>query len=543
MKFTPSACKRLIIRLLRLVVKPITCQPAFFIFLFTLLCVPDTYSLLLLHSLIPLLKVFSGFFICYLLAFPVVFMPSKWSKCYKILLCIFASLFFVIDISLLLLYDESFGTISKDAIAAVLATNPDEVQEYFDSYFTADKLLIVLVLMSVLWIVFYYLRKLDLEFKNIGILCLLALLSVSVVITFAKLDKIEESNFYYLLTKDCPDLCEYKQNPNVVCTVDGVKNIVLVVGESFTKFQSSLYGYDKDTNPRLERLRKDSILFVYENITSAYVTTIPSIKSIMMSYVDSMCDSIEWYRCLTLLEIMQKSGYRTYWISNQSKTGIYDNEVGRFADLCDCQVFIGDKNSGLSRSTKDEGLLPVVEKCLSEDSLSKFVVVQMMGSYAAYVQRYPSSFAKFRGSDYDNTHSHLSPDKRQVIAEYDNSLLYNDSVACELMRMSEQDEVVVIYLSDHGEDVFRSSDDICGHSQGLNEYHTEVVQQIPFMVYTTRFFREKHPELQRRIESSVNRPYRTDSIMYTIMDVAGVESVNGVSYKHKSLFKKQVGYW
>ena len=57
------------------------------------------------------------------------------------------------------------------------------------------------------------------------------------------------------------------------------------------------------------------------------------------------------------------------------------------------------------------------------------------------------------------------------------------------------------------------------------------------MVYSSQLFCKKHPELQKRIENAVNRPYRTDSIMYTIMDVAGVETVNGISYKHKSLFK------
>lgn len=55
--------------------------------------------------------------------------------------------------------------------------------------------------------------------------------------------------------------------------------------------------------------------------------------------------------------------------------------------------------------------------------------------------------------------------------------------------------------------------------------------------YTSPLFRERHPDLQERIKNAVNRPYRTDSIMYSIMDVAGVETVNGVSYKHKSLFK------
>ena len=123
------------------------------------------------------------------------------------------------------------------------------------------------------------------------------------------------------------------------------------------------------------------------------------------------------------------------------------------------------------------------------------------------------------------------------MAGYDNTVLYNDSVVYELINILQRESAVVVYLSDHGEDVFRSSEDYCGHASELDERHWNVVRQIPLLVYTSQLFREKHPELQKRIEGAVNRPYRTDSIMYTIMDIAGVETVNGVSYKQKSLFK------
>ena len=161
----------------------------------------------------------------------------------------------------------------------------------------------------------------------------------------------------------------------------------------------------------------------------------------------------------------------------------------------------------------------------------------MMGSHYVYDKRYPSEFARMKAEDYSKTHAHLSVENRQKVAEYDNSILYNDSVVYEIMRKFEDRDAVVIYLSDHGQDVFDSSDDYAGHAKIGNAKSEEAGRNIPLMVYTSSLFREKHPELQQRIETSVNRPYRTDSIMYTIMDVAGVETVNGVSYKHKSLFK------
>lgn len=537
MNFTSThASKSVVINVLRLFVKPVVCQLAFFVLLFVLLNAPDIFALAVFHSFVPLFKASSGFLFCYLLALLAVVLPSSFRKFYKIALLSVSIILFIVDVYLLLLYGDTLGTISTDAIAAILATNSSESVEYLSTVITADRLLIIAILLSVIFVLFFCLRKIHFLWNDFFMCALTLLLLAFSVITLKSFDRLKESNFYYLLTKDCPDLSEYKQNPTVLCDGTSVENIVLVIGESFSKFHSSLYGYEKNTNPLLEKLGSDSTLLVYENITSACVTTIPSIKSIMMAYTDAIKDSIEWYRCLTLIEVMSNVGYKNYWFSNQSKTGIYDNEVGRFADLCDEQFFIGDKYSGIDRNNKDGELLPLMENNLSDSTLSKFIIVQMMGSHTAFNMRYPESFDIFDNEDYNITHPGLSRVNRQLLAEYDNSILYNDYVLNELFQLFVNKDAIVFYFSDHGIDVFNTSNDYIGHAKA-NTVSVNVAKQIPFMVYTSPLFREKHPELQWRIKNAVNRPYSTDSIMYTIMDIAGVETVNGVSYKHKSLFK------
>ena len=525
----------MIINCLGILTRPITGQLAYFVLLYVLLTIPDIYYLAF-HSFLPISRSLLGLFLVYILSLPVFFLPSSFRRYYKNALVVFAVFLFIVNIYLLLLYNETFETINKDALSAILATNPEESVEYIKVYFTIDKLFFVSVFIFAVFLLYYYLRKLSFRWNNIGRLLVLVLLLTSTLVSFKQLYKIKEGNWYFMLTNKCPDLRDYMQNPEVVCD-DDVNNVVLVIGESFTKFHSSLYSYEKETNPLLNELKSDSSLLVFENITSACITTIPSMKSIMMSYTDSMSDSIEWYRCLTLIEVMQKAGYKTYWLSNQSKTGFYDNEVGCFADLCDEQVFIGDKHSGLYRANKDEELLPVLEKCIHDSCCSKFIILHLMGSHADYAQRYPNEYNKFSAEDYEVAWPQLSFSSRSLVAQYDNTVLYNDYVVYELMRKFDKEDAVVLYFSDHGEDVFHSSDVYCGHATEWDENHKKVVRQIPLMLYTTQIFREEHPVLQQRIEGAVSRPYRTDSIMYTIMDIAGVETVNGVSYKHKSLFK------
>lgn len=537
MKFTPPVCKRFIINVLRFVVKPVTCQPAFFLLIYVLLNVLDLYSIAVFHGLLPLFKAVSGFIFCYMFCMPVIIMPSYYRWFYKVLILLFVIMSFVVDVYCILLYRESFATMSQDAVAAILATNPDEAFEFLSTYFALDKILVVLSLLSFLLIVTCYLKRLRFKWNIFSRIVLFLAILFACVFSVKKNEQIIASNTFILFTKECPDLLDYRQNPTVVCKNNSPENIVMILGESFVKSHSSLYGYEFRTNPLLNVMRARSELYVYNDVKSACYNTIPAVKSIMMSYTAEDSDSIEWYRCLTLIEVMQNSNYRTYWLSNQSKKGIYDNEVGRFADLCDEQFFVGNIYSGMDRSDKDEKLLPLLKGIEPYDPKKKFFVLQMMGSHQAYALRYPESFSKFSAEDYSVSHSHLSASNRKTLSEYDNSVLYNDSIVYEIMRSFEGEDAVVIYFSDHGQDVFDSSDDYAGHAKIGNEKSECAGRDIPFMVYTSPLFREKHPELQLRIENAVDRPYRTDSVMYTIMDVAGIETVNGVSYKHKSLFK------
>ena len=135
---------------------PITVQPAFFVLLFVLLGIPDIYSVAVFHSLVPLFKVVSTLFLCYIFTIPVIVLPTLLRRYYKVTLLLFASIFFAVDIYLLLLYNDTFGTISKDAISAVLATNPSESAEFINSYFTIERSLLVLAFISVPISLFYF---------------------------------------------------------------------------------------------------------------------------------------------------------------------------------------------------------------------------------------------------------------------------------------------------------------------------------------------------------------------------------------------------
>lgn len=538
MKFTPPTCKQLLIKCLAFLVKPFSANVQLSLFLFLCLIIPDIFSFLVFADLVPYVVSAVDFLLCYTILIPAVLLPSKICKYYKMFLWFIGFLLLSCNIYVISLYERSLNSLSVEMIAAILATNSAEVYEYFITYFKIDKLLYMLCGISLFILLFYRLNKVKMHLSLAPRIMLFVCVLFSVFVVANNAQKARAVNIVKLLSAErTPDLREYRQMPIIVKDDSTTENVVMIIGESFSKSHSSIYGYEKNTNPLLSKIIPDSSLFVYDNVTSSHTGTIANIIAIMSSYISEKADSIEWYKYLNIIDVMGNASFKNYWISNQSKRGASDNEVGRYAELCDVECFVGDKYSGMARENLDEELFPYIDSCLQEQIEKKFMIIHLMGSHPAYKKRYPQKYSKFKADDYASSHPHLPVESRTMLSEYDNSVLYNDWVIYEVIRKFENTDAVVVYFSDHGQDVYDSSDNYAGHSKIGNLKSEEAGTNIPFVVYTSPIFREKHPELQQRIENAVNRPYRTDSVMYTIMDVAGVETVNGVSYKHKSLFK------
>ena len=151
-----------------------------------------------------------------------------------------------------------------------------------------------------------------------------------------------------------------------------------------------------------------------------------------------------------------------------------------------------------------------------------------MGSHSAFNMRYPLSYNQFSGEEYSSDYPNLSVKNRQLLAEYDNSIFYNDKVVNELFNIFQNKEAIVFYFSDHGIDAFYSSDDYIGHATQNNESSVRYAKEIPFVIYTTPLYKEKFVDEYQRMSQSLSKNYSTDSLIYTLMDVAGVEKVDGV---------------
>ena len=79
---------------------------------------------------------------------------------------------------------------------------------------------------------------------------------------------------------------------------------------------------------------------------------------------------------------------------------------------------------------------------------------------------------------------------------------------------------MVIYTSDHGDDVYDETQDGYGHWVNGNFRMLE----IPLVIWTSQKFKVTYPELDARMAEAVNRPFMTDYTIHFILDMLQIET-------------------
>ena len=100
-------------------------------------------------------------------------------------------------------------------------------------------------------------------------------------------------------------------------------------------------------------------------------------------------------------------------------------------------------------------------------------------------------------------------------------MLYNDSVIDAVIRRFEDKDAIVVYTPDHGEDVMEENVRMPGHYE-MNPNRQMV--EIPMIVWVSDKFRAKRPGLVERIRRSAARPFVTDDMIHTLLDLMQIST-------------------
>lgn len=476
--------------------------------------------------------------LCYLMILVMSLLPQRLRQIYFSLLMVLLAFNFLIDVVCVFSFHFTFD---REVPAILLGTNGDEAMEFVQTFIPFRLVFGILLFAGFLILLGKYLFRRGIRINHscqyLGLLLVPLSFLVIQVMGSKNWGNVSLNKIYVIMNSAAPpDLSAYRVVPDLITShTPSPKNIVMIIGESFSKSHSSLYGYAKKTNPRLEELRDSGYLYVFHRVKSPALTTVPAFKSIMSLYRPEDGNRVKWYECMKLEDILDATGYTTYWISNQSQKGFHDNVVATYAMLSDTVIFAGNRFMAMGKDDKDGILVEEVRKFLpaKQDDKKRFFVIHLMGSHPDFKKRYPLAFDKFDEADY----MECPESQRENLAAYDNSVYYNDSVTYELMNLFKNRESIIFYFSDHALDIYESREDYVGHAIPNIAQSREVGSNIPFMVYMSAGFQRNFlPELER-LKQKERVPFRTDNMIYSIMDVIGVRFAKDDSVRKYSLFR------
>ncbi|MCO8314234.1 phosphoethanolamine transferase CptA [Pseudomonas mandelii] len=288
--------------------------------------------------------------------------------------------------------------------------------------------------------------------------------------------------------------------------------LVLVIGESTNRQRMSLYGYPRETTPELDKLKDQ--LAVFDNVITPRPYTIEALQQVL-TFADEENPDL-YLTTPSVVSMMKQAGYKTFWITNQQTMTKRNTMLTTFSQQADEQVYLNN-NRNQNTAQYDGDVIEPFNKALADAAPRKLIVVHLLGTHMSYQYRYPPTFNKF--TDRNGVPEGVRDDQVPTYNSYDNAVLYNDFVVSSLIKDYAKSDPngFLLYLSDHGEDVF----DSVGHKTlGRNESKpTAPMYTIPFMAWASPKWRETH---DWSFAEDLSRPYSSSQLIHTWADLAGL---------------------
>ena len=479
--------------------------------------------------------IFTVLAIAFITFFRCVLLPKKDCAFYtlrKVLFVIIAFITLFLPLLLLCYLIATNSLISSDIIIALAQTNGAEGAEFFVSNVNYKWLLALLFLIAVIYINCKAYENLtcDPKAKVTTSFSIAIILIGSIFLAIPRIDYLPFA-VVKVTSRQLDNFALYKQQKGVrlqkLSTLTSLKlnpdvdkdgNLfVLVIGESQSASHIQAYGYQKATTPKLvERLKEPNHL-LFNNVFSSWPQTVQALSYALTNA--NQYNQVEVSDAYSLIEIARAVGFDTYWLSNQRKYGMYETPITVISSTANHEIWTNGsaKMEGVFFDEELVNRLPKVEP-----NKNTLIIVHLMGSHQKYEKRVPKEFRQFKGTD-------------EVVASYDNSILYTDYVVDEIYSKVKQNPAfkALVYFSDHGEEPH-----VVGGHDPVNV--TYQMLKVPLFVYLSDSYSKNHLNLIETLRSNEHKYFSNDLIfdlMVSLMRIEGVpnfeESLNLSSKKYR----------
>ena len=281
---------------------------------------------------------------------------------------------------------------------------------------------------------------------------------------------------------------------------------VYIIGEAARAMNWQLYGYARETNPRLSEVDG---LVVFRDMLTQSNTTHKSVPMILSSVAPG--EHEELFRRKGLPALFNEAGFDTWFISNQSRQGAMIDHLAQDARH---QIYIRSPR-------QDMQLLDEMRRAIDRSPERRILIIlHCYGSHFSYHQRYPRKFAQFKP---DNDVAISSQHREMLVNAYDNSILYTDYVLSEIINYLSSlgnTSSALLYCADHGEDLIDDERERFLHASPTT---TAYQLHVASLAWFSERYREHFPAKVAAAEANATAPATTHALFHTMADMASIE--------------------
>lgn len=410
-----------------------------------------------------------------------------------------------------LYYSITGAFVSVETCMAVLQTNFSEASEYVLGNIKFTHLLNLTVFLSLFVFICYCIIRAGKSAVKVATLPLIVFTILNFVFLYRTRENLVMNIIYdtykyqELYNKFIENKELRKQN---LTQLSGLQNsgdaglYVMVIGESATRDHMGCYGYNRNTTPWMSKMQGNESFYQFTNAWSCAVDTVHSLNYALTN--KNQYNDLDLSKAISIVDVANASGYKTIWISNQAKIGLADTPITAIASEAKEQIWLRNKIGHL----KDGRYLDLpgyyddrIINALDEVQLNErtLIVIHMIGSHANYDVRYPKDFAIFKNDE-------------SYIDEYDNSILYTDSVLEKIYNKVKQNShfKAFVYFSDHGEGIEGNL------MHDINRYTTQMAKIPLVMIFSSDYLRKR----QKIDMNKISQYYFTNDLIFDMDNMA-----------------------
>ena len=304
-------------------------------------------------------------------------------------------------------------------------------------------------------------------------------------------------------------------------------NVIVVIGESYIREHAALYGYPLQTTPFLSHEQKEGRLFVFTDMVSPYNQTTRVIRNLLSC--NSLGHHEDWSSAPPFTAIYKKNGYHVTMYDNQKNF-----DMGFvFAYSLNTYLYHPQIMKVCYHETNDstfefDGQMVDDYQKRQTPSAKRLVLFHLLGQHVGFEYRYPKNFAYFNEDSLSfRKEPWLTKDMREDIVHYDNATRYNDHVLQQIIGLYDQQNTIVVYLSDHGEEVYDYRENSGRDDWGMGSDPRQVLRwqyMVPFVVWCSDKYAATHPDIIKQLQNATSRPAMLDNVCQLLFHLSDLKT-------------------